>query len=64
MTKQLTLRYDPLTIKHLGVSLYSQLPSVLSELISNSYDADAEKVNIELTDNQSGKKIYIRDDGH
>ncbi|MBU2862519.1 ATP-binding protein [Reinekea forsetii] len=64
MTKQLTLRYDPLTIKHLGVSLYSQLPSVLSELISNSYDADAEVVNIELTDNQSGKEIYIRDDGH
>lgn len=64
MTQKLILRYDPLTIKHLGVSLYSQLPSVLSELISNAYDADAEKIDIKLTDNQSGKEIYIKDDGH
>ncbi|MDO9150585.1 MAG: ATP-binding protein [Methylotenera sp.] len=61
---KLTLRYDPLTIKHLGVSLYSQLPSVLSELISNAYDADADVMEINLVDNLSGKEIYIKDNGH
>lgn len=61
---KLTLRYDPLTIKHLGVSLYSQLPSVFSELISNAYDADAENVTIELSENHLGKEVRISDDGH
>ncbi|NVD26779.1 ATP-binding protein [Parasphingorhabdus flavimaris] len=64
MTDQLTLRYDPMTIKHLGVSLYSQLPSVLSELISNAYDADADSIYIDLIEKNSGKEIYVRDDGH
>lgn len=61
---QLTLKYDPLTVKHLGVSLYTQLPSVLSELVSNSYDADAESMQIELVDTQGVKSIKIKDDGH
>ncbi|MGB0557534.1 MAG: ATP-binding protein, partial [Paracoccaceae bacterium] len=64
MTDQLTLRYDPLTIKHLGVSLYSQLPSVLSELVSNAYDADAENIEIDLRESGKGKEIYVKDDGH
>ena len=63
-TTKLTLKYDPLTIKHLGVSLYSQLPSVLSEMVSNAFDADAEKVEIELYDDAAGKRIRINDDGH
>ncbi|WP_417682285.1 ATP-binding protein [Roseibium sp.] len=62
--RELTLKYDPLTIKHLGVSLYSQLPSVFSELVSNAYDADADNVRIELTEGPQGKEIYISDDGH
>jgi len=64
ITDQLTLRYDPMTIKHLGVSLYSQLPSVLSELISNAYDADADNIDIELIEMIDGKEICVRDDGH
>ncbi len=43
----LELKFDPNTIEHLGVSLYSQLPSVLSELISNAWDADAKSVLID-----------------
>jgi len=62
--KELTLRYDPLTIKHLGVSLYSQLPSVFSELISNAYDADAENVTIDMKDDGVVKEILVSDDGH
>ena len=64
MTDKLTLKYDPQTIKHLGVSLYSQLPSVFSELISNAYDADAESIFIELFEDINGKTIRIIDDGH
>ncbi|MCJ8322744.1 MAG: ATP-binding protein [Rhizobiales bacterium] len=59
---KLVLVYDPQTIKHLGVSLYSQLPSVLSELVSNSYDADAENLRIDFAEGIS-KTITITDDG-
>lgn len=59
---ELVLKYDPLTIKHLGVSLYSQLPSVLSELVSNAYDADAENISIDLIETPN-KEILVKDDG-
>ncbi|MBX4132317.1 ATP-binding protein [Frischella sp. Ac48] len=62
--RKLELSFDPNTIQHLGVSLYSQLPSVLSELISNSWDADAENVSIEFQDDGSHKTIIYIDDGH
>jgi hypothetical protein len=63
MSDKLKLKFDPNTIEHLGVSLYSKLPSVLSELISNSWDADAEKVLITFSDFESNKKIIYTDDG-
>lgn len=49
------LKFDPLTIKHLGVRMYSTLPPALAEIVSNSYDADANKVLIKLT--QKGGKL-------
>ena len=33
-------------LNHLGMNLYSNIPSVLSEVVANSYDADATKVDI------------------
>jgi hypothetical protein len=59
----LVLKFDPNTIQHLGVSLYSQLPSVLAELISNSWDADADNVTIEFCDTGKSKSIIYKDDG-
>lgn len=58
------LRFDPLTIKHLGVRMYSTLPPALAEIISNSYDADAGKVTVTLTE-EGGKpkEIKVADDG-
>ena len=44
----LSLKFDPKTIEHLGVKMYSTLPPALAELISNSYDADAGQVSIEF----------------
>ena len=63
MPSQLTLKFDPNTIEHLGISLYSQLPSVLSELVSNSWDADANNVEINFSDIDSEKEITYIDDG-
>ncbi|EPM7855812.1 ATP-binding protein [Vibrio alginolyticus] len=63
MTDSLVLKFDPNTIEHLGVSLYSKLPSVLSELISNSWDADADTVEIDFIENGDDKEIIYIDDG-
>jgi len=61
---QLELKFDPKTIEHLGVKMYSTLPPALAELISNSYDADASEVTIEfLEQNGVPKAITIYDDG-
>ncbi|MEO6721764.1 MAG: ATP-binding protein [Ferruginibacter sp.] len=59
----LIMVFDPTTIEHLGIQMYSTLPPVISELVSNSYDADAKKVTIQLFDLVE-KKIIISDDGH
>ena len=63
-TEKLKLQFDPNTIEHLGISLYSKLPSVLSELISNSWDADAEIVSIDFITNDDSKEIVYCDDGN
>ncbi|MGL1885159.1 MAG: ATP-binding protein [Reichenbachiella sp.] len=63
MTNILTLKFDPNTIEHLGISLYSKLPSVLSELVSNSWDADAENVSINFIDKGDTKEIKYSDNG-
>lgn len=47
-------------LKHLGFNLYSNIPAVISEVVANSYDADATKVTITIEED----KITIKDDGH
>ena len=47
-------------LNHLGLNLYSNVPAVLSEVVANSWDADATHVDIVI---ESGK-ITITDDGH
>lgn len=59
------MQFDIGTIKHLGLQMYSTLPPVIGELVSNAWDADATKVEITipedyLTDNS---EIVIWDDG-
>jgi hypothetical protein len=63
VTTSLELKFDPNTIEHLGVSLYSQLPSVLAELISNAWDADADSIQIDFRDSSGKKEIHFKDDG-
>jgi hypothetical protein len=60
----LKLRFDPGTIEHLGIKMYSQLPYALAELIANAYDAAADSVEIFLYDEDSqNMRIVIKDDG-
>jgi hypothetical protein len=40
------MEFDPGTIKHLGLQMYSTLPPVIGELVSNAWDADAKRVDI------------------
>ena len=58
------MRFDPQTIKHLGLRMYSTLAPALAEIISNSYDADATNVTITLIEDKGNpKEIRIKDDG-
>ena len=60
----LALKFDPSTIEHLGIKMYSQLPQALAELVANAYDADASEVRIDLYDNDvENKKIVVTDNG-
>lgn len=62
--EKLQLKFDPRTIEHLGIKMYSQLPYALAELVANAYDAGATKVEIKLYDNLPDKKrIVISDNG-
>ncbi len=61
--EELKMSFDPNTIEHLGIRMYSTLPPVLAELIANSYDADAEHVRLNLNDEGKEKEIIIKDDG-
>lgn len=59
---KLQMTFDPNTIEHLGIRMYSTLPPVLAELIANAYDADARHVRLWLYD-KSKREIIIEDDG-
>jgi hypothetical protein len=55
------LTVDLNVLNHLGFNLYSNVPAVLSEVIANSWDADAE--NVEIVLDKTSKKVAITDDG-
>ena len=49
-------------LNHLGLNLYTNTPAVLTEIVSNAWDADATEVHIDV-DAQNGT-ITIADNGH
>lgn len=58
--KDFSLRYSHNIIEHLGLKLYQNKPTnVIAELISNSWDADAANVWININD----KYVSVFDDG-
>lgn len=56
------MRIDLNVLNHLGMNLYSNIPAVLSEVVANSWDADAEKVEINIDTSKS--EITIKDNGN
>lgn len=60
---KLRMSFDPHTIEHLGVKMYSNMPNAIAELIANAYDANAHNVHIKLFDKNNEKYICIIDDG-
>ena len=59
---ELVMVFDPHTIEHLGVRMYSQVPTAIAELVANAYDADAKNVTVSLYD-EGDKRIVVEDDG-
>lgn len=49
-------------LNHLGLSLYSNATAVLAEAVANAWDADAETVEVGISDDST--TIRIVDDGH
>ncbi len=60
--KVLELSFDLNTIDHLGVKLYTTIPPMIAELISNAWDADAHNVKV-IFNEADGKSIRVVDDG-
>lgn len=56
---------EPRLLDHIGLAMYSSMPKAISELVANSYDADAENVRISLPEGNINEKskIIIQDDG-
>jgi hypothetical protein len=59
--RPLTMRISLNALEHLGMNLYSNVPAVLSEIVANSWDADAENVNVTI--DKAKETITIEDDG-
>ena len=64
---KLKLKFNLNIIELLGSQLYTRLPSIISEFVSNSYDADATKVEVTIDEDSriSPKRtnIIIKDNG-
>ena len=60
-----SMKFDIATIKHLGLQMYSTLPSVISELVANSWDAEATEVRITIpkTVMSDSSQIIVQDNG-
>ncbi len=67
-SEKYTLTISLNVLESLGINLYSNVPAVLSEVVANSWDADAEEVRItlntqlgEITIEDNGKGMTARD---
>lgn len=62
MSEDLKFRVELNVLKHLGIGLYSSTPAVMTEVIANSWDADAERVDITI--DPDADLIQVQDNGH
>ncbi len=61
MQEEFELDVSLSVLEDLGIRLYSSIPAVLSEIVANAWDADANSVSITLDTEK--KEIRIKDDG-
>jgi len=57
--KKLELIIQPKVIDHLGIKMYQKPVDVISELIANTWDADAEEVQVTIEENN----VIVQDKG-
>ena len=60
-SERYTMKISLNVLNHLGINLYSNVPAVISEVIANSWDAGATRVNIDFDFNEQA--ITISDNG-
>ncbi|MEZ5832672.1 MAG: ATP-binding protein [Dongiaceae bacterium] len=60
-TRPLEMKISLNALEHLGMNLYSSIPAVLSEIVANAWDGDAE--NVWITIDPASNQIVIEDDG-
>ena len=65
LPEKFTMEFQPTTIKHLGLKLYSSLPPVIGELVSNAWDADASEVHLSFPEGtiHDDSELIVRDTG-
>ena len=56
---ELVLKFDPLTIEHLGSNMYSRLPNAVAELVANAYDADATEITVRVVGSGEAQHIVV-----
>ena len=56
-----TIKLDRHVLRQLGSQLYGDTPSVIAELVANSYDADAR--NVWITIDTATNNVVVEDDG-
>lgn len=56
-----TMTVDLSVLESLGINLYSNAAAVLSEMVANAYDADANSIDISWTEGH--QQIVVTDDG-
>ncbi|MDG6953937.1 MAG: ATP-binding protein [Nitrososphaerota archaeon] len=63
--EELEMTIQPKVIDHLGINMYTNLHAVISELIANSFDANAHKVEITVPPGSISDEysIIVSDDG-
>lgn len=59
--RELVMSISLNALEHLGINLYSNIPAVLSEIVANAWDADAQ--NVVVTVDKATGTIIIEDDG-
>ncbi|HEY7449013.1 MAG TPA: ATP-binding protein [Vicinamibacterales bacterium] len=61
----LLLRFSHNVVEHLGLKLYQNKPTnVIAEIVSNSWDADATRVEVNMSMDAANRWVAVHDNGH